>query len=143
MGAKENLEVIEELQEAARRGDWARFGELFDEDATARMAGVPADLGGVITGRDAIVEFVKTGASAQFEAKNAFGDDTYVCAISRFASNGFSGNEFLKGADKPFTTWQCQIFQLDHGRIVEMTNYVNWLDVYTQTGLVNPTTLIR
>lgn len=143
MGAKQNLETVEELQQAARDGDWARYAALIDENATARMAGVPADLGGLIAGRDAIVDFVKDGASAQFELKHVFGDDTHVCAITRFASNNFAGNEFLKGSDKPFTTWQCQIYRLDNGRIVEMTNYVNWLDVYTQTGLIDPSSLIR
>ncbi len=143
MNAKQNLETIEELQAAARAGDWARYGELLDENAIARTAGVPADLGGVITGRDAIVELVKNGTSAQFEPRNIFGDDHHVCVISRFASNKFPGNEFLKGADKPFTTWQCQIFRLEDGRVAEMTSYVNWLDVYMQTGLVDPSSLIR
>lgn len=143
MNAKQNLETIEELQAAARAGDWDRYGALLDENATARMAGVPADLGGVITGRDAIVQFVKNGASAQFEPKNIFGDDHQVCVISRFASNSFPGNEFLKGADKPFTTWQCQTFRLEDGLVVEVTGYVNWLDVYMQTGLVDPSSLIR
>lgn len=142
MSAKQNLEAIEELHEAARAGDWSRYGELLDEDATARMAGVPADLGGVINGRDAIVDFVKNG-SAQFEPKHVFGDDTNVCVVSRFASAEFLGNEFLKGAAKPFTTWQCQIYRLVDGRVAEMTNYVNWLDVYIQTGLVDPGSLVR
>jgi len=142
MAGKQNLEAIEELHDAARSGDWTRYGELLDEHATARMAGVPADLGGVITGRDAIIDLVKNG-SAQFEPKHMFGDDDNVCVISRFASDQFGGNEFLKGADKPFTTWQCQIYRLEGGRIVEMVNYVNWLDVYMQTGLVDPSSLIR
>lgn len=142
MGAKQNLEIVEELQEAARSGDWERYGELFDENATARLAGVPADLGGVVTGREAIVEFAR-GGTPQFEAKNSFGDDNQVCVISRFASSGFAGNEFLKGGDKPFTTWQCQVFRLEGGKVAEVTSYLNWLDVYVQTGLVDPTALIR
>ena len=56
MGAKENLELIEELQRAVRDLDFERYGQLLADDATLRTGGVPAGLGGVLTGRQAIVD---------------------------------------------------------------------------------------
>ena len=56
MRAKENLELIEELQQAARDRDFDRYGALLTDDAAFRMAGVPASMGGVTTGRQAVVD---------------------------------------------------------------------------------------
>jgi hypothetical protein len=42
MGAKENLELIEELQQTARDRDFDRYGALLTDDAVIRTAGVPA-----------------------------------------------------------------------------------------------------
>jgi hypothetical protein len=65
MGAKENLELIEELQRALRDLDFERYGQLLADDATLRTGGVPAGLGGVLTGRQAIVDqFRLTGGRA-------------------------------------------------------------------------------
>ena len=45
MGAKENLQLIEDMQDAARSGDWDRYGQHLADDVTLRMAGVPRGLG--------------------------------------------------------------------------------------------------
>src|SRR5262245_53908149 len=62
MGAKENVELIEQLQRAAGDLDFDRYGELIAEDATFRVAGVPAALGGVLSGREAVVEQLRQTA---------------------------------------------------------------------------------
>ncbi|HSJ19055.1 MAG TPA: hypothetical protein VK964_00640 [Nocardioidaceae bacterium] len=49
MGAKQNLELVEELQQAARDRAFDRYGELLAADAVFRIAGVPARMGGVVT----------------------------------------------------------------------------------------------
>jgi hypothetical protein len=56
MGVKENLELIEELQSAARDWDFDPYGQLLGADATFRASGVPGGLGGVLLGREAIVD---------------------------------------------------------------------------------------
>ena len=64
MGARENLELIEELQQAARDLDFDRYGQLIAEDAVFRAAGVPDALGGVLSGGEAIVEQLRRTAGA-------------------------------------------------------------------------------
>ena len=84
MGAKENLELIEELQRALRDLDFERYRQLLADDATLRTAGVPAGLGGVITGRQAIVDqFRQTAGAGSVEIKQIFGDDKQVCVMGK------------------------------------------------------------
>ena len=100
MGAKENLELIEELQQAARDRDFDRYGALLTDDAVFRMAGVPASVGGVTTGRQAVVDqFRATAGDSTFALKQMFGDDKHVCVIGKVAAERFPGNAYLQGAD--------------------------------------------
>jgi ketosteroid isomerase-like protein len=138
MGAKQNLEVVEELQQAARDGAFDRYGELLADNAVFRMAGVPASMGGVVTGRDAIVDqFRQTAADSSFEIKEMFGDDRHVCVVGKVTAERFSGNEHLRGADRPYTTYECIVYDIANGRVAGSTVYVNWLDPYVQVGLVD------
>jgi ketosteroid isomerase-like protein len=141
MGAKENLAAIEELQQAARDRNWDRYGQLLADDARFRMAGVPQALGGVTHGRDAVVAQMRQNSEAtggDFEVRDIFGDDTHVCVIGKVSAARFGGNEFLKAAEQPFATYECVVYRLAQGRVAESTAYVNWLDVYSQVGLVDP-----
>jgi ketosteroid isomerase-like protein len=138
MGAKQNLEVVEELQQAARDRAFDRYGELLADNAVFRMAGVPASMGGVVTGRDAIVDqFRQTAADSSFEIKEMFGDDRHVCVVGKVTAERFSGNEHLRGADRPYTTYECIVYDIANGRVAGSTVYVNWLDPYVQVGLVD------
>jgi len=107
MGAKQNLELVEELQQAARDRAFDRYGELLAEDAVFRMAGVPASMGGVVTGRQAIVDQLRGVADdSSFEIKEMFGDDRNVCVVGKVTAERFPGNEHLRGADRPYTTYE-------------------------------------
>lgn len=143
MGAKENLEVVEQLQQAIRDGDWNAYGRLLADDVVVRMAGVPGAFGGVTQGRDAVVEMMRQQAQPQgtFEARTTCADDTQVVLVGKISAPRFTGNAFLRGSDKPFSTYECIVYRFDHGRVKESTAYVNWLDVYTQVGLVDPASL--
>ena len=98
MGTKENLELIEELQQAARDLDVDRYGQLIAEDATFRAAGVPAALGGVLSGRAAIVEQLRqTAGASRFEVKQMFGDEQHVCLVGKVTAERFLGSQHLQG----------------------------------------------
>ena len=142
MGAKENLDLVWQLQQAARDGDFDRYGELVADDAVWRMAGVPAGMGGVTTGREAIVDLVSrnTGGGG-FEIKQQFGDDEHVCVVGKVTADRFIGSQYLRSADRPFATYECIVYRITDGKIAESTAYVNWLDPYVQVGLVDPSTL--
>jgi ketosteroid isomerase-like protein len=143
MGAKENLDIVAAMQQAAAAGDYDTWGSYLADDAVFRAAGVPASMGGVTTGRQAIVELVSNGSGGSFDVKDRFADDDHVCVVGKVHATGFSGNDQLKGADKPYTTYQCTVYRLADGKVAESTSYVNWLDPYVQMGLVDPSSFIR
>jgi ketosteroid isomerase-like protein len=144
MGTKENLELIEELQQAARDLDFDRYGQLIADDATFRAAGVPAALGGVLSGRAAIVEQLRqTAGASRFEVKQMFGDDKHVCLVGKVTAERFLGSQHLQGADRPYSTYECIVYRIANGKVAESTAYTNWLDPYVQLGLVDVSTLTR
>jgi ketosteroid isomerase-like protein len=144
MGAKENLALIAELQQVARDADVDRYGQLIAEDATFRAAGVPAALGGVLSGREAIVEQLRrTAGSSRFEVRQMFGDDEHVCLIGKVTAERFLGSQHLRGAERPYSTYECVVYRIVNGKVAESTAYVNWLDPYVQVGLVDVSTLTR
>ena len=144
MGAKENVQLIEELQQAARELDFDRYGQLIADDATFRAAGVPAALGGVLSGREAIVEQLRrTAGGSQFEVKQMFGDDKHVCLVGKVTAERFVGSQHLRDADLPYSTYECIVYRIANGKVAESTAYVNWLDPYVQLGLVDVSTLTR
>jgi ketosteroid isomerase-like protein len=144
MGAKENVELIEELQQAAANLDFDRYAQLIAEDATFRSAGVPAGLGGVLSGREAIVDQLRqTAGTSRFEVKQMFGDDEHVCLVGKVIAERFLGSQYLRGGDLPYSTYECFVYRIANGKVAESTAYINWLDPYVQLGLVEVSTLTR
>jgi ketosteroid isomerase-like protein len=142
MGTKQNLELIEELQQAARDQDFDRYGQLIADDAMSRVAGVPAGLGGVVTGRQAIVDQIRqTAGAATFEIKQMFGDDEHVCVVGKVRAERYIGSQYLQGADRPYSTYECIVYRIAKGKVADSTAYINWLDPYVQVGLVDLGTL--
>lgn len=141
MGAQENLKIPEAMLAAGERRDAATYGALFTEDATYRVAGVPRALGGVLQGRQQIVANVEEGwrqGNPPGEARitNVFADDQHVCWEERISDN-FTGTRFFRGTGQPFTSYFCFVATIEDGRIRELREYVNFLDVYVQAGLVS------
>jgi len=142
MGAQDNIKVVQDLQQAFRDRDEKRYGELLTEDAVIRTAGVPRALGGVTEGREQILaNFRQQPAPAgQAEMRSVFADDSHVCAVMK-VNGPFSGNQYFRGSDRPFSTYECIVYGLEGGRVREQTVYMNFLDVYVQAGLVPLTSL--
>jgi ketosteroid isomerase-like protein len=144
MGARENLALIEELQQAMRDKDVDRYDALLADDAVVRAAGVPASMGGVTTGRQAIVDRFRRNLAIPetFEIKELFGDDEHVCVVGKLRAERWPGNEYLKAADQPYSTYECIVYRIEGDKVAGWTAYVNWLDAYVQVGLVDVTTLL-
>jgi ketosteroid isomerase-like protein len=140
MSAKQNLELIERHMEAVRSGDEKTFAADYAENAVVRTAGVPGSLGGVLEGRQQIVENFRRQVQPVFEVRQMFGDDSRVCVVARVTTT-LAGTEFLRGNDAPYSAFECATYRIVDGRIREQTVYVNWLDVYVQTGLVDVNSL--
>jgi ketosteroid isomerase-like protein len=143
MGAKENLELVGRLRKAGADGDLETYGACIADDAVWRMAGVPAGMGGVTKGREAVLAAVSQAGPGWFDVKDEFADDDHVCVIGRLTAESFSGNEHLRGSDVSFSTYQCLVYRVADGKVTECTAYVNWLDPYVQVGLVDPGSLAR
>lgn len=143
MGAKENLQLVEEIRKAAQDRDFERYGSLLAEDAVYRMAGVPGALGGVTKGRQAIVDQFRQLSSTvgRFEVKQTFADDHHVCVVGKMTAERFPGNQYLRSAERPYSTYECIIYRIADGKVAESTSYVNWLDAYVQNGLVDVSSL--
>ncbi len=138
MGSQENIKVVQEAMQAFRDRDEKRYGELLAEDAVIRVAGVPRALGGVTQGREQILANFRQQAPAaggEVELRSIFADDNHVCAVQK-VSGPFSGNQYFRGSDRPFSTYEAIVYELAGGRIREQTVYMNFLDVYVQAGLV-------
>lgn len=132
------VEVVRAFLEAGQNQDVDRQGELLADDVTFRAAGVPRDLGGVNKGKDVILQQMRSNApGGTFELREIFGDENNVCVVGKVSAERFPGNQFLRGSDRPYTTFECIVFHVEGGKITEETAYINWLDPYVQTGLVN------
>jgi ketosteroid isomerase-like protein len=136
MRAEENLELIEGHIEAMRSGDEKTFAADYAEDAVVRMAGVPRSLGGVLDGRSQIVENFGRQMPRAFEVRQVFADDSQACVVLKVTTT-LDATQFLAGNGEPYTAFECSLYRIADGRIRDQTIYVNWLDVYVQTGLVD------
>jgi ketosteroid isomerase-like protein len=135
MTAKQNLDLIEAHIEAIGAGDKEAFAYHYAEDAVVRMAGVPRSLGGVLEGRWQIVDNFRSQPQRHVEIRQMFADDSNVCAVAK-VTTVLAGTRSLRGNDQPYSAFECTTYRIVGGRIQEETVYVNWLDVYVQTGLV-------
>lgn len=137
MGAQENIRLVQDLMQAARRRDARKYGEFFSEDASIRVAGVPHTLGGLTRGREQILaNFAQqTGPAGQADIRSMFADENHVCAIVK-VSNNFNGTQYFRGTGKPFSTYECVVYDIENGRVKGQTVYMNFLDVYVQAGLI-------
>jgi ketosteroid isomerase-like protein len=142
MGAKENLAIIVAMEQAAQHGDFEHWVSYIADDAVWRAAGVPSSMGGVVTGKQSIMELATANAEDSLEVKDRFADDEHVCVIGKLNAE-WRGNEYLRGAEKPFSTYQCTVYRIVNGKVTESTSYVNWLDAYVQVGLVDPSSFLR
>jgi ketosteroid isomerase-like protein len=100
-------------------------------------------MGGTTVGRRAIVDQFRTTAGGNFQVKEMFGDDEHVCVVGKVSAERFPGNQFLRGADNPYSTYECIVYRLADGKIAESTAYINWLDPYVQVGMVDVSSLAR
>jgi ketosteroid isomerase-like protein len=131
-----NEEVVNEVLAAVAAADAERAAELYTEDAVMRMAGVPRAFGGVIQGREAIVQDIAQRAPTTLDVRLVFGDDAHVCVVAK-RSGTLASTQTFRGNDEPFSTYECVVFRLVDGRVAEQTTYVNWLDAYVQTGMLD------
>ncbi len=137
MGAEENIKVVQEMMAAARDRDEERYLSFFADDVVLRAAGVPRALGGV-QGKDQVRENFRNAQPAPEGPviHNIFADDRHVCLQERVTAN-FNGTRFFKGSGKPYTTYQCIVYEIEGGKIRNSTAYINFLDVYVQAEMID------
>jgi hypothetical protein len=52
---------------------------------------------------------------------------THVCVVGKLYGIT-TGSEKLKGNDQPFTTYECTVYTLRDGLVIEQLVFVDWLD---------------
>lgn len=130
------VDLVKQLLRAVTDRDERRVAGLYAEDAIFRMAGVPRAFGGVVEGRDAIMENFRRQPPASHDVQVAFGTDTQACVVAK-REGTIPTTQTFQGSDRPFVTYECMVFRFEDGRVKEQTAYVNWLDAYVQAGLVD------
>jgi ketosteroid isomerase-like protein len=133
--AEQNRSAIQSLLDAIRNRDEEAFASAYAEDAVVRQSGVPEALGGVQRGREAIAENFRRQDPWTVDVRLMFADDAHVCVVGKF-SGFMTGTQTLKGNNQPFTTYECAVYTLRDGLIAEQLVFVNWLDPYVQSGIV-------
>ena len=141
MSFESNRATIEALLAATRDRDEAAFVAAYADDAVVRQSGVPESLGGVLRGRNDIVENFRRQDPAAVDVRFMFGDDTDVCVVGKL-SGIMTGTEKLKGNNQPYTTYECTVYRVRDGLIEQQLAFVNWLDPYVQAGLVDIASLL-
>jgi ketosteroid isomerase-like protein len=136
VSSESNRAVIESLLTAIRERDDAAFSRAYAEDAVVRQSGVPESLGGVLRGRDAIVENFRRQDPWAVDVKLMFADDTHACVVGKF-SGIMTGTQAFKGNGQPFTMYECTVYTVRDDRIEEQLMFANWMDAYVQTGIVD------
>jgi len=145
MGAQENIKLVEDMRAAAQARDEQRYLSFWADDAISRTAGVPRAMGGVTQGSEERRENFRSNqapGNAETRVQTIFADDRHVCLVQRVTAP-FNGTQFFKGSGKPFTTYECLIYDIEGGRIKGSTAYMNFLDVYVQAGLVDVRSLVK
>jgi len=129
-------QIVDRLFGAVAAGDAAAAADLYADGAVFRMAGVPRHLGGVVEGRGAIATDIEQRPPSRLEVRQVFGDGESVCAVVK-RTGPVTRTQTFRGTEREFSTYECVVFKLEAGRIKEQTTYVNWLDAYVQTGLID------
>ena len=144
MGAKASVALVEEITQAKSDENYDRYWELLTEDAVFRMAGIPPALGGVIKGRDAIVEeFRRTTGLSKWKTTIMFGDDTNVCVVGVTTVERFKGGGFVRDSEHGYVTDECVVYKVRDGQVCEITAFINFLSAFIQAGLLDPSALIQ
>jgi hypothetical protein len=140
MSLEQNLAAIERLLTAVWERDEDAFAAAYADDALVRQSGVPASMGGVLRGRNEILENFRRQDPWSVDTRLMFGDETHVCVVGKL-SGVMTGSQALRGNNLPFSAYECAVYTIGDGLIQEQTMFVNWLDPYVQAGLVDISTL--
>jgi hypothetical protein len=99
--------------------------------------GVP--LGEGVAAPDVVDEDVQAAAAVG----DAADQRPHLIGVGVVTADGWPGNEVLRGADRPYSTYECVVYRIANGKVAESTTYINWLDPYVQVGLVDMDTVTR
>jgi ketosteroid isomerase-like protein len=141
-GLEGNLDLVRRLHKAIADRDEDTFSSFYAEKAVQRVAGVPRELGGLVEGRDEIAQNLSRHDLEWYDIKQLIGDENSVCLIARL-SGVAAGSAHFTGNMRPYTTYVCVVDRIEDGKIVEETNYANWMSVYVQTGMMDVKKLLR
>lgn len=144
MGTAENIELVERLTKAKEMQDFETYAAGLAEHAVFMMAGVPDELGGILRGRDAIIdEFRRTKGNSHWKTSDMFGDDNHVCVVGKTTVERMAGTEAIKNLERGYVTHECVVYWIEDGLVVKFIAYINWLSAYIQSGALDLSVIMR
>jgi hypothetical protein len=144
VGTVENLELVERLTKAKETQDFETYAAGLAEHAVFMMAGVPEDLGGVLRGRDAIIdEFRRTRGLSHWKTSDMFGDDNHVCVVGKTTVERMVGTDAIEELERGYVTHECVVYWIEDGLVVKFIAYINWLAAYIQSGKIDISAILR
>lgn len=144
MGTVENIELVKRLTKAKEMQDFDTYAAGLAEHAVFMMAGVPEELGGILRGRDAIIdEFRRTKGNSHWKTSDMFGDDNHVCVVGKTTVRHMAGSESIKELHQGYVTHECVVYWIEDGLVVKFIAYINWLSAYIQSGALDLSTVLR
>ena len=144
MGTAENLELVQRLTKAKEAQDFETYAAGLAEHAVFMMAGVAEELGGILRGRDAIIdEFRRTRGNSHWKTSDMFADDNHVCVVGKTTVERMAGTESIKELDRGYITHECVVYWIEDGLVVKFIAYINWLSAYIQSGKLDLSTILR
>jgi ketosteroid isomerase-like protein len=131
--SEENVEVIRDMHEAFRAGDWDRALTVYREDAEVDMTRMPG--GGIYQGPEGAREFYTRwiGAWERFEVDplEVIDAGDTVVAILRISGTG-------RGSGAEVTMRAADVFQLEGGKAVRQVGYPDAAEALADLGLTSP-----
>ncbi len=117
MSDQKTLGILDDLIDAFNNHDSRELAKLHSENATLYMAVTSP----VLQGREQISEFFEgifTGwPDCRWEQRRVLGHDDLLCMEWKFTGSS------IKYPGRPIETWDCGVFEVEDGKIVESRLY--------------------
>lgn len=140
MTVEENLNIIEQADEAFQTADWDRFLNLHAESVVVNTPGSSEP----VKGREGLAELVKSYHAAfpdiKTETESLFGQGNWVVTEEVLTGTNTGPmtsptGEEIPPTNKPIRMNQALVFQVENGLIQEVHLYFDQLGMLTQLGL--------
>jgi ketosteroid isomerase-like protein len=144
LGVKENMELMQTLDDAWNNQDWETFSERHAQDTAVYWPGQPEPTRGVDNHKAECTEFFKTFPDNHIDNrpyKVFFGQGDWTCSVARFTGTmagpmkGMDG-KMIPPTNKSFEIEFCTVAHWKDGEIVEEKLFYDLVGMLKQIGVM-------